>query len=459
MVVPDKVLGFTDCCYDIPNKPQGKDAPDLSGCNNICKCECEGTPRGADKIVDEYSKKQERCPVPPNFFQVLQFHYFYQYYTVCILVREKFMVPEEEELKLKNVANQERDLVDLASQVMDSRRDAGLEGLVGGLDSVIVATEPSHLVPAVYELLRFTGLLCSGAFFEREFQSYVLGLPGSASIIVRSRDPDQNPFGKLNKAKMTVTLPNTRLETFVFTAKNLQEYISIQKARGVRFLTPQPIESEFYTFIQTIPSRFTGNSLGFIEWHDNRHVYTPRGGTSITPDISKPEFRHLKNISVLDHTATRVRAQDRNAAILEFITLTGYHYDFAVHVKSLNSITSVARRNPDDFAMVFTSGITPFTSDDESGPTEKFISNYGTRVHHMAFKTDEINETVAALKNNGMQFLLELVGSEDEGLRQIFSEPSQHTLIVNEYIQRYGNFDGFFTRSNVEKLTEATAKQ
>jgi hypothetical protein len=368
-------------------------------------------------------------------------------------------VPAEEESGLGAMADQERNLVEQASRVMDCRRDAGLEGMVGGLDAVIIATEPVHLVPAVYELLRYTGLVCNGAFFEHESQSYVLDLPGSASVIVRSRGSPKNPFGELNKARMTGTLPNTRLETFVFNTKNLQDYIAIQKARGVVFLTSQPVESESCTFIQTVPSRFTGNSLGFIEWYDTDHVYIPRGGTSIAPDISKPVYRHLKNISVLDHTATRVRAQDRNAAILEFVALTSYHYDFAVHVKSLNSITSVARRNPDDFSMVFTSGITPFTSEDESGPTEKFIRNYGTRVHHMAFKTDKIEETVAALKNDGMEFLLELVGSENEGLRQIFSEPSQHTLMVNEYIHRYGSFDGFFTKSNVEKLTEATVRQ
>ena len=79
--------------------------------------------------------------------------------------------------------------------------------------------------------------------------------------------------------------------------------------------------------------------------------------------LSKPLHQHLKNISVLDHTATRVRAQDRIAAILEFIALTNYHYDFAVHVKSLNSITSVARSKKDDFAMVFTSGITSYSND------------------------------------------------------------------------------------------------
>jgi hypothetical protein len=356
-------------------------------------------------------------------------------------------------------ADQEVELEKRASLALDTRRDAGLEGLVGNLNAVIIATEPDHLVPAVYELLKYTGLSCVEAFFEQESQSYVMSIPGSASVIVHSRDLAKNPFVELNKARMTGTLPNTRLETFVFDTENLQDYVTIQKARGVEFLTPAPIQSEDYSFIQTVPSRFTGNSLGFIEWHGKDRIYVPQRGTSIAPDIAKPPFHHLKNISVLDHTATRVRAQDRSAAILEFVALTNYHYDFAVHVKSLNSITTVARRNSDDFAMVFTSGITRFTNDADSGPTEKFIQNYGTRVHHMAFRTKNIEATVETLKKDGMGFLLDLVGSETEGLRQIFSEPSQNTLIVNEYIQRYGDFDGFFTRSNVERLTKATERQ
>jgi 4-hydroxyphenylpyruvate dioxygenase-like putative hemolysin len=77
----------------------------------------------------------------------------------------------------------------------------------------------------------------------------------------------------------------------------------------------------------------------------------------------------------------------------------------------------------------------------------------------MAFRTIDIEATVETLKKDGMAFLLDLVGSESEGLRQIFSEPSQNTLIVNEYIQRYGDFDGFFTKNNVERLTQATEKQ
>jgi hypothetical protein len=368
------------------------------------------------------------------------------------------MTPSQDSA-LDSASVQEKILIEKAAMALDERRDAGLDGLIGGLDSVIIATETDHLVPAVYELLRYTGFACTEAFFDADSQSYVLSVPGSASLIVRSPGNAPNPFREANKGRLTGPLPNTRLETFVFSTPDIQEYMAIQKGRGIPFMTPEPIVSDYISFIQTVPSPYTGNSIGFIEWQDGMQTYAPKGATVVSPDIIKPAYKHLKNITNLDHAATRVRAQDRSAAILEFLSLTNYHYDFGVHVKSQNSITSVARRTKEDFAMVFTSGITPYTSDEESGPTEKFIRNYSTRVHHMAFQTEKIEETVALLKKEGMEFLLELVGSETEGLRQIFSEPSQHTLIVNEYIHRYGDFDGFFTKSNVEKLTEATAKQ
>jgi hypothetical protein len=125
----------------------------------------------------------------------------------------------------------------------------------------------------------------------------------------------------------------------------------------------------------------------------------------------------------------------------------------------LNSITSVARLAGANYAQVFTSGVEPFTTLDSSGPTERFIINYGTRVHHMAFSTKDVDETVKQLRSDGLDFLSDLVGSPEEGLHQAFSEASPHTLLVNEYIQRYGEFDGFFTKSNVTELTRATEKQ
>ena len=356
------------------------------------------------------------------------------------------------------VAREEEELIKITARVPAEREHAGLEGLVLGLEAVIITTEPGRVIPAAGELLRTTGFACTEAYTLGNTQGYVLGIPGSASLVIRSRSTQENPFWDVNRGRMTASLPDTRLETFVFETPDILDYVRIQKGRGVRFLTPEPVESPCSSFIQTAPSRFTGNSLGFIQWKGRKTSYLPAGAKAAAlPE--KPDLAHLQHIGMLDHAATRVRAQDRTAAILEFICLTDYHYDFGVYVKSLNSITSVARRNEGDFAMVFTSGITPYVSDDMSGPTEKFIQNYGTRVHHMAFLTEEIEETVARLKDQGMDFLLDLVGSEMEGLKQIFSIPSENTLIINEYIHRYGGFDGFFTRSNVEKLTEATARQ
>jgi hypothetical protein len=125
----------------------------------------------------------------------------------------------------------------------------------------------------------------------------------------------------------------------------------------------------------------------------------------------------------------------------------------------MNSITNVARLNGGKYAQVFTTGISPFKDVKSSGPTEKFVYNYGKRVHHIAFDTPRIEDTFQELKDRDQGFLLDLVGSPEEGLKQTFTVASENTLLVNEYIHRYGDFDGFFTRSNVTLLTEATDRQ
>jgi hypothetical protein len=372
-----------------------------------------------------------------------------------------------------------------AAFIREERKLSGLQGLVGGLQAVIVNTEMHLQNAAVEELIRYSGLQFQEAFADREYRTFVLQVPGSdefrsADFLIRSRRNGDNPFRSLNAAPQTGDYPNTRLETFVFETRNIEKYVSIQSQADVKFQSGILDLGNCY-FIQTVPSQFTGNSIGFIQWKGKRGTYSSPeskmirwGNQAIGSSSGGPVERdgsagglagisaspsHLKNIRWLDHAATRVRAQDRDPAILEFMRLTNYNFDFAIYVGSLNSITNVARLSSSDFAMVFTSGITPFVSRQASGPTEKFISNFGPRVHHIAFQTEAIDSTVEALRKEGMQFLLDLVGSPEEGLKQIFSQPSRNTLLVTEYIHRYGDFDGFFTKSNVTSLTAATAKQ
>ena len=151
-----------------------------------------------------------------------------------------------------------------AARIREERAAAGLEGLVRGLEFLIINTQPERQEAAVAELLRTTGYACLLACQDEDFTDYALGAPGSADIVVRSRRRGANPFAGHNAHPKTALLPDTRLETFVFLTDDLKKYVTIQKARGVTFLTPDIVENDKYLFIQTPPSAYTGNSTGFV---------------------------------------------------------------------------------------------------------------------------------------------------------------------------------------------------
>jgi 4-hydroxyphenylpyruvate dioxygenase-like putative hemolysin len=344
-------------------------------------------------------------------------------------------------------------------RVLEERKNLGLEGLTGGLEYIVINTEPDILENAANELIARTGHDPSTAFEDKEQRVIILSNPGSSDILVKSRSSGENPFTQINNNPKSRHLPNTRLETLVFRVHDIDRYFKIQNERAVRFQTREVQKFENYSYIETLPSRYTGNALGFIEWTGERGDFMSNGRKEFKWKPA-PQVDDIRvNVGVLDHMATRVRAADRDQAIVEFMELTDYTFAFAIYVKVFNSITNVARLAPDEYAMVFTSGIRPFVNEETSGPTEKFINNYGTRVHHMAFRTEMIEKTFEGFKKDGQKFLLDLVGSEEEGLKQTFTESSEHTMLVNEYIHRYGDFTGFFTKSNVTDLTGSTDQQ
>ncbi len=343
--------------------------------------------------------------------------------------------------------------------VLEERKKAGLDKLVGGLECVVINTEHSNQSYAIEELLGFTGLAYNDGFEDSNYVTCVLSVENSPDFLIRSRKGEYNPFNPFNTFPKSAVIPNTRLETYVFGTPDLEKYVSIQKSRGIEFSSDLITYTDNYSFIQSVPSPFTGNSIGFIEWKGEKGKYSSHLSRPYEWKCTKPEKAYLKNIGPLDHAAVRVKAEERNAAIIEFMIYTNYLFDFAIYVKSLNSITSVTRLTPDDFALVFTSGKFSYVSDEVSGPTEKFIQNYGTRTHHVAFRTEHIDEVYQAIIDDGMKFLVDLIGSPEEGLKQAFTVASENTLLVNEYIRRYEGFDGFFTKSNVTELTRGTEKQ
>ena len=380
---------------------------------------------------------------------------------ICAKCRTVSIIPHDHGQESENLTAEIDDSILLSAnkQIESERRQTGIEGLVGGLDHVIINTEPDKHISATEELLSTTGLRLSDAFEEDHYKVVVLTTDNSADIMVTSRKDGVNPFLPFNQAPKSKHLPNTRLETLVFRSPDLDKYVSIQKNRGVRFMTDRIIKKRNYLFIQTVPSYFTGNSIGFIQWTGIKGGYRTGKSKSLNIEVHKPPSKYLNQIKHLDHIATRVEATTRDKAIIEFMELTNYSFDFAIYIKKLNSITSVARLTKSDFALVFTSGISKDIKEEYVGPTEHYVRNYGVRAHHMAFHTEDIDNAFHQLKKGGLEFLSDLVGSPDEGLKQAFTNGSPNTFIVNEYIHRFGNFDGFFTKSNVETLTKATERQ
>jgi hypothetical protein len=178
-----------------------------------------------------------------------------------------------------------------------------------------------------------------------------------------------------------------------------------------------------------------------------------------------------KLIQPIDHLATRVYSQNREVAILEYLSLSSYYYWGSYDIKDQNSSTNVTKnvhyqeesRSP---AKVFTANNTPYFVnhlDNLPSPTENFVRNYGPRLHHIAFAVQDgmqgdvenIDHVVDAIRKNGKEFLLQVIGSQEEGLKQIFSSASEHSSLIIEYVQRFGDFSGFFTRQNVAELTQA----
>lgn len=357
-----------------------------------------------------------------------------------------------------NFRNDDDALRARVGKVLEARRALGLEGLTGGLAAVLVGVEPDRLRSAAADFLATTGYGFGASFHDAEGEGCALTLPGSADFVLRARRAADGPFAPEPLGPKSAHLPHTRVEAMVFACGDVERYAAIQRERGVRFLTPQPVRTADALFIQTAPSAASALSYGFVQWLGTGRSFAGADGRPAGWTLTKPDLPHLRDIGVFDHASVRVRARDRDDAIVEFLELTDYEFSMAVYVDNLNSITNVARLAGEPYAMVITSGLGDAVPGAE-GPTEKFIRNYGRRIHHLAFRTEAIDATFDGLRKQGMRFLLDLVGSPEEGLKQTFSQPSAETLLVNEYIHRYPGFDGFFTKSNVTLLTEATARQ
>jgi hypothetical protein len=371
-------------------------------------------------------------------------------------------------------------------KLLEDRDRIGLTDMIRQVDALMITVEPGCSVAYVSELALMTPYHYLVTLESETHWTHILRIGmNSPDLLIREvRDPDlRGIFRSLNEVyPIGAHKPNSRYMGEIFRVENLHEVVELQKGRAVRFFNQEQIRKLELPGNMAIvkPSPYTHNILGYWERPaEDIRVYA-LGNSIIRDDVNrgyleaKETQAHLgldKLILPIDHLATRVYSQNREVAILQYLTLSSYYYWGSYDIADQNSSTNVTKSIHYDAesvspAKVFTAANHPHFVNHLVGlpsPTEDFVRNYGPRLHHIALAVADgdmngqanIDYVVESIKSKGKDFLLDVIGSREEGLKQIFSSASEHSSLIIEYVQRFGDFDGFFTKQNVADLTHA----
>ncbi|MBY8999938.1 MAG: VOC family protein [Candidatus Heimdallarchaeota archaeon] len=155
----------------------------------------------------------------------------------------------------------------------------------------------------------------------------------------------------------------------------------------------------------------------------------------------------------LDHIAYRVKKGEGEKAMAELANLVPYKEYKTFKVASMNAITSAIKLHDTLPVIVVSEGLS------EDSVVEKYVKKYGGRIHHLAYLVNDIDKVVEIQRKRGVEFTTPvIIGSEEEGIKQIFTVPTETANHIIEYIQRFGDFDGFFTPSNIGELMKSTER-
>ena len=371
-------------------------------------------------------------------------------------------------------------------RVLAERDRCGLTEMIGGIEALVIAVEPGKSLEYIAELALMTPYHYLVTLDGPKHMTHVLRIDmNSPDILLREiKDPDYTDlFRSLNdQYPVGSRRPHSRYLGEILRVSNRLDVVAMQQEREFRFLTMgQLTELDLpLNFSISKPSPYTQNVVGYMERpSDGIRVYQ-HGVSTIMADAQAAyergkimqEHIGVKDMLMpIDHLATRVYSQNREAALLEYLALSSYYYWGSYDIKDQNSSTNVTknvRGEPESMspAKVFTANNLPYCVnhlDKLPSPTESFVRNYGPRLHHMALTVtdgqtngmENIDFVVAAIASQGKRFLLDTVGSREEGLKQIFSSASDYSSLIIEYVQRFDGFQGFFARDNVAHLTFA----
>ncbi len=371
-------------------------------------------------------------------------------------------------------------------RLLEERDNSGLTDMVREIDAIMITVDPGHSIRYIGELALMTPYHYLVTLESEDHWTHILRIDmNSPDLIVREvKDASiHGIFRSLNEVyPIGMRKPNSRYMGEILRVTNLHDVVECQKQREFRFFSQDQIRKLQMPGNLAIgkPSPYTHNIVAYMERPLEQIRTYALGVSSIRNDVQEvylaakamQEDLHINNLIMpIDHLATRIYSQNREVAILEWLSLSSYYYWGSYDIHDQNSSTNVTKNvhYPSEMqspAKVFTANNTPyFVNHLEKlpSPTETFVRNYGPRLHHIALAvadgeyqgTENIDHVVKQIASQGRDFLLDVIGSREDGLKQIFSSASEHSSLIIEYVQRFGDFNGFFTKHNVAELTHA----
>jgi hypothetical protein len=371
-------------------------------------------------------------------------------------------------------------------RLLEERDGMGLTQKIREIDALMLTVEPGHSIPYIAELALMTPYHYLVTLESESHWTHILRIDlNSPDLLVREvRDPSiRGIFRSLNEVyPIGAKRPNCRYIGEILRVTDLHGVVALQQEREFRFFSQDDIRKLELpgNLAVSKPSPYTHNIVAYLERRPEELRVYALGISTIRSDVQEV-YEAAKALQAklgiddlvlpIDHLATRVYSQNREVAILEYLSWSSYYYWGSYDIKDQNSSTNVTKsvHYPEESkspAKVFTANNTPYFVNHLErlpSPTETFVRNYGPRLHHIAVTVkdgerdglENIDYVVQAIRSCGREFLLDVIGSREKGLKQIFSSASPHSSLIVEYVQRYGDFQGFFARDNVAALTQA----
>lgn len=375
-------------------------------------------------------------------------------------------------------------------RLLEERDRSGLTEMIGGIEALMISVEPGNSVEYIAELALMTPYQYLVTLDSEKHLTHVLRIDmNSPDILLREvKQPGHSDiFRSLNDLyPVGARRPHSRYLGEILHTNDRHQVVALQQQREFRFFPVGQLADLDLPLNVSIskPSPYTQNVVGYMErpmdgirvYHHGQCVILSSAQAANDRGKEMQEKLGVNGLILpIDHLATRVYSQNREAAILEYLALSSYYYWGSYDIKDQNSSTNVTKNirgipEASSPAKVFTANNHPYCVnhlDQLPSPTETFVRNYGPRLHHLAVEVkdgqtggkENIDHVVDAIRAQGKGFLLETIGSREEGLKQIFSSASDFSSLIVEYVQRFGDFQGFFTRENVAMLTYAAGQE